>query len=191
LRWRNKVERFSLCAYLTLAAFACRKSAETSDASVSQDQVAVGAELIFPEAIRVGDESVNQFVRTALTECTTGDYEAFRSLWSAKREPISRGEFEEGWHAVHRIEVRGLRRAILETDEGNRRQETVYVLLASVELRPEARLGKRASDREIVSMLVREHDQWRLAPAPKDMRDWIKKQAAVPPPSVPSASSPP
>jgi hypothetical protein len=145
------------------------------------------AELIFPEGLRVGDESVNQFVRTALTQCASGNYEAFRALWSAKRDPISRSEFEEGWHAVHRVEVRGLQKAILEADAKEGHQETVYALLVEVQLNPEARVGQRAPLREIVLMLVREHDQWRLAPAPKDMRDWIKKQVS-PSDSVPSTA---
>src|SRR5262245_50490272 len=95
------------------------------------------AELIFPESLRAGDESVNLFVRTALTQSAGGNYEAFRALWSAKQEPISRAEFEEGWQAVKRMEVRGLQQARLDNGpDGSAAPEPVYVLLVEVALDP-------------------------------------------------------
>lgn len=181
LRCRTKSRLLSLCACLVLVS-GCRsdkEKGETEDlASTSSDD---GAELIFPEALRVGDESVNQFVRAALTQAATGDYEAFRSLWSAKREPISRKEFEEGWNAVRRVEVRGLQKVLLEI-EPKSDPETVYALRVEVSLDPQARPGQRAPLREVVLMLVWEHEQWKLAPAPKDMRAWIKQRELASPP---------
>lgn len=128
------------------------------------------------------------FVRTALTQSAGGNYEAFRALWSAKQEPISRAEFEEGWHAVHRIEVRGLQQAQLEKDNDGGTPEIVYVLLVEVALDPAQRAGQREPVREIVMMLVREHDQWRLAGAPKEMREWIKRNSVEG--AMPSQSPP-
>ena len=138
------------------------------------------AELIFPDSLRVADESVNIFVRTALSQCASGNYEAFRALWSAKQDPISRAEFGEGWQAVHRIEVRGLQKVLLAADQGPAASEPVYVLLVEVALDPAQKAGKREPLREIVMMLVHEHEQWRLAGAPKAMREWIKQQNAAP-----------
>ncbi len=138
----------------------------------------------------MADDSVNQFVRTALTQCAKGKYDAFRALWSARRDPISRAEFEEGWHAVHRIEVKGLQKVLLESEPNAKASEPVYVLLVEVALDETARVGQRAPLREIVLMLVQEHDQWRLAAAPKEMRDWIKKQSLSQPASR-SPESPP
>lgn len=136
--------------------------------------------MIFPDSLRASDEAVNIFVRAALTQCAGGNYESFRALWSARQEPISRAEFEEGWQAVQRIEVRGLQKVLLADDQEKAAAEPVYVLLVEVALDPAARAGKREPLREIVLMLVREHDQWRLGNAPKDMREWIKKKSAVP-----------
>lgn len=178
-----------------LACAGCRdKQDASSKAETKTVSDKTGAELLFPDALRVADDSVNQFVRTALTQCAKGKYEAFRALWSARRDPISRGEFEEGWHAVHRIEVKGLQKVLLESDPNAKASEPVYVLLVEVALDEAARVGQREPLREIVLMLVKEHDQWRLAAAPKEMRDWIKKQSLSQPvpgsPEFPSLKAP-
>lgn len=155
----------------------CREDAKTAEMP-SPAPVAT-AELIFPESMRAPDESVNIFVRKALTQSAGGKYEDFRALWSAKQEPISRGEFEEGWNAVHRIEVRGLKKVMLAGDQDSAAPEPVYVLLVEVALDPARKAGQREPVREIVMMLVGEHDQWRLASAPKSMREWIKQNSAA------------
>lgn len=131
------------------------------------------ARLIFPDSLRVAEEDINLFVRNTLSQCAAGDYDAFRSIWTAKQKPISREEFQEGWHSVDKVEVQALQKALVELDENSPR-ETVYVLLVAVSLDPNRKAGKREPLREIVLMIVREHDQWRIAGAPKEMRKWIK-----------------
>ncbi len=179
---------------MTLTGANCReqeKAPATPPTKPATDQATT--ELIFPETLRVADESVNIFVRTALSQCASGNYEAFRALWSAKQDPISRAEFDEGWQAVHRIEVRGLQKVLLASDQDAAASEPVFVLLVEVALDPAQRAGKRAPLREIVMMLVREYDQWRLASAPKAMREWIKQQDAAPannPAVTPSTTTP-
>ena len=165
---------------LLTSAASCRedqKAPEKPSTKPTTDQVT--AQLVFPESLRVADETVNIFVRTALGQCAEGNYDAFRALWSERQDPISRTEFEEGWHAVHRIEVRGLQKALLAAGQNTASSEPVYVFLVEVALNPEAKAGKRAPLREIVLMLVQEHDQWRLANAPKSMREWIKQKNAA------------
>ena len=165
---------------LLTSASGCREEENAPATPPSKPATESATELIFPDSLRVADESVSIFVRTALGQCANGNYEAFRGLWSARQDPISRAEFEEGWQAVHRIEVRGLQKVLLAGDQDAAASEPVYVLLVEVALDPAAKAGKRAPLREIVMMLVREHDQWRLANAPKTMRDWIKQQNAAP-----------
>ena len=176
-RWRNIAG--VVIVTCVFAAASCRQ--ESPSSKPTSAAVEVKTELTFPESLRVTDESVNNFVRAALTQCASGDYEAFRGLWTAKQEPIARAEFNEGWHAVNRIEVRALEKVLLATGEDAKATQPVYVLAARVELDPAARVGKREPVREIVLMLVRENDQWRLAAAPKDMRDWVKKKLDSPP----------
>jgi hypothetical protein len=135
--------------------------------------------VVFPSRLRVDDATVNEFVRMALAQCAAGDYDAFRRLWTARQEPLPRGEFEEGWQAVQKIEVRALEKVMLAGGEERDHADpkTVYVLLVEVSLDPARRAGQREPNREIVLMLSRERDEWRLARPPKSMREWIKKHA--------------
>jgi len=134
--------------------------------------------VVFPEKVQVADSSINDFVRTALAQCAAGDYDAFRRLWTVRQEPPPRGEFEEGWRSAREINVRALEKGLLaggeEKDPAG--PETVYAMLVEVSLDPTRRAGQRAPNREIVLMLSRERDEWRLARPPKAMREWIKKR---------------
>jgi hypothetical protein len=167
---------FAAVALLFFAA-SCNEDADSKNPDSTP--ASRSAELIFPESLRVDEPGVNQFVSTALAQCAGGEYDAFRSLWTAKQEPISRAEFNEGWDAVRRIEVRALEKALLDLGDGSGDPEPIYVLFAEVKLDAAARVGRREPVREIVLALVREHDQWRLAGAPKEMRDWVRKKHEV------------
>jgi hypothetical protein len=148
--------------------------------------------LLFPEALRVADAGVNEFVTTAMAACAKGDYEAFRLLWSARESPLPRDEFEQGWNAAKKIEICALQKGLLEPEPaaGRETAETVYALLAEVTLDPTHPAGKKEPKREAVLMLTREHDQWRIARAPKPMRDWIKSRLAPPAPDTKSSAPP-
>jgi hypothetical protein len=142
------------------------------------------AELLeFPKEMLVSDTSVNDFVTKAMIVCATGDYEAFRLLWTARENPLPREEFEQGWNAVERIEVRALQEARLEADPaaGRETHQTVYVLLVDVSLDASQRAGQKEPLRHVVLMLTRENGEWRLARPPKAMREWVKKKAAPEP----------
>jgi len=136
--------------------------------------------LIFPDELRVADETVNDFVAKAMSICAAGEYGAFRLLWSVRGDPLPREEFEQGWQAVQNIKVRALEKVMLDADPsaGRAESESVYALLVDVSLDPEQRAGQKKPRREVVLMLIREHEQWRLAQAPKPMREWVKKKLA-------------
>ncbi len=144
--------------------------------------------LVFPDALKVEDASVNEFVTDAMRTCGSGDYNAFRLLWSVRDDPLPRGEFEEGWDAVQTIRVEELRKVMLAGDSagdgaavksdggGVAGLETVYVMVAGVELDPAYRIGRSEPQREVILMLVREHDAWKLAQPPKKMRLWVRRE---------------
>lgn len=161
-----------------MAGVSCRE--EGGAAAPARIAPEVKVELVFPASLHTPDQSVNEFVQTSLSQCAKGDYEAFRSLWTARQEPITRAEFHEGWNAVKQVEVRALEKALLALGEDSDKTVPVFVLLVEVSLDESARVSQRKSVREIVLMLVREHDQWRLAGAPKEMREWIKRKLATP-----------
>jgi hypothetical protein len=185
--------------------------------------------LIFPGALHVADDSVNEFVARAMSICGQGEYEPFRLLWSVRETPLTRGQFDEGWQAVQHIEIKALREARLvlppgadaaadpaaaidaeqtapdpaaavptqkSTDNsaanadtaadsgqaarvadqatGAEEGETVYLIFALVSLDPDHAAAKQSPTREVILMLVRERDQWRIANPPKPLRDWIR-----------------
>lgn len=141
--------------------------------------------LIFPDELHVRDASVNAFVERAMHVCGAGEYEAFRALWSVREDPLPRDEFEQGWQAVELARIRALQPVVIASEskvEGSS-GEKVYLVLAEVRLDPGSRAGEREPRREVVLMLVREGDRWRLAKTPKKLRAWIKKRVnAAPPP---------
>ena len=162
----------------------CRRAPEEGAGGGSGDEAPEmkrAGVLVFPEELHVADAAVNEFVERAMSVCGRGDYDGFRLLWSVREEPLPRDEFEEGWHAVETIRVRGLQKARLAREDAADAAEAdvVYVILAEVQLDPTHRAGKREPKREVVLMLVREDDEWRLAKPPKKMRDWIKNRVEV------------
>lgn len=169
---------------VTLVAYssACRRESSSEQKGREKGPAAPERKeeiVVFPSGLRVDDATVNEFVRKALAQCAAGDYEAFRRLWTARQEPLPRGEFEEGWQAVQEIKVRALEKVMLagDADHDHADPETVYALLVEVSLDPARRAGQREPNREIVLMLSRERDEWRLARPPKSMREWIKRKA--------------
>ena len=165
---------------------------DTSVANQSDDDPSATV-LAFPENLRVDDASVNTFVNQAMTVCSSRDYDAFRLLWSAREDPLSRDEFEAGWQAVKEIRIRALDRVKLDlsSDEDDTSPQTVYALLAEVALDPTHQAAQKKPRREVVLMIVREHEEWRLAKAPKRMRAWMtdKVNGIGPEPPPPGGST--
>lgn len=162
--------------------------------------------LLFPESLRAGDPAVNDFVEKAMKTSVGGDYDAFRLLWSETREPLSRSEFEKGWEAVREIEVLALERvrverskptgaardAAITTDDASRPGTgatdsgsaagggeliDAYALLAEVRFDPKRAAGRKEPARDVVLLLVQEKGAWKLSPAPKPVREWIREKA--------------
>jgi hypothetical protein len=180
-----------LCVVSTSAG--CRREEETAKSEPVPAQAArpqPADVLVFPNEMRVEDDSVNVFLERAMAVCTTGDYQAFRLLWSAREEPLPQDEFEEGWQAVREIRIRLLEKVLLAPEAGSEAgiDRTVYAVYADVRLDPEHTAGRREPEREVVLMLVHEHDDWRLAEAPKSVRTWVKEKASAS--SAPDAGGP-
>ncbi len=136
--------------------------------------------LVFPDSLRVADEAVNEFVGFAMNECAGGDYERFRLLWRATDDPLPRDEYEQGWQAVERIELRALEEVVLagQHQEDSYAGETAYVVLAGVSLDPNHRAGKREPFREVILLIVNEQSKWRLAKAPNALKTWVREHVA-------------
>lgn len=169
---------------------ACRRDESGGHAAESITEPAEEAQpenlLVFPPSLYVEDASVNDFLRRAMHVCVRGEYDAFRLLWSAREDPLARAEFETGWQAVQQIRIRALQRVRLATDDaakGAASTREVYAVLADVQLDPSLPAGQQEPRRDVVLMILREHDEWRLGNAPKSMRTWLKKSIEGRPPS--------
>lgn len=158
---------------------ACRPDTDGPPKGTQEDQVERKREdlLVFPEALRVADAAVNRFVERAMRVCGDGDYDKFRLLWTAREEPLPRNEYDQGWQAVRKIRIRALQ--VFRLDEGARdstgQGDIVYILAAGVSLDPDHPAGRREPERSVILNVVREHDQWRLARAPRPMRIWMEE----------------
>lgn len=122
----------------------------------------------FPPAVQSDDPEVNRFVRKITETCVGGDYENFRLLWSVHEAPFPRREFERGWKALKKVRVLALEK--MKTPDG----EYLYSIHARVEL--DESVPEPA--REVVLLIVRENDQWRLAQAPAHHREKVLDTAA-------------
>lgn len=152
--------------------------------------------LVFPEAIKVADDSVNRSLHHAMTVSMSGDYNAFRLLWSAREDPLPRDEFEKGFGAVKEIRIEALEKVMLaggahNAGAQNSAGEAVYAAYATIRLDPAKNLGQPEPERRVVLMLVHEHGDWRLARAPKELRVWLKDKVKVAPSEPATAAQQP
>ncbi len=168
------------CVAVQCFATACRQEEDPTDGDGPVTHPKVEDLLIFPDELRVADASVNEFIERAMLDCATGDYGKFRLLWSARQDPLPRGKYEEGWQAVREIKIRAVKQVILapEMDAELTEGGTAYAVLADVSLDPTLRAGQNEPHREAVLLIVREHEVWRLAEAPRALRGWIRQKAS-------------
>jgi len=129
--------------------------------------------LDFPPELRVDDDSVNRFITRAMKTCVSGDYAAFRLLWSAKEDPISSDQFERGWQAVEEIRIRFLEK-ITNTRDGT----VVYAVYADLRLDPARLASTQETERGVALICAREHDQWCLSRADDAWRSWFDQRLA-------------
>jgi hypothetical protein len=138
---------------------ACRRDDEAGTGSAAG--LPTSPELLeFPLELRAEDESVNAFIVEVIETCASGDYEAFRLLWSARDDPFPRDQFHRAWQSVRRVKVVGLRQ-VKDADSGR----LLYAARALVELDPTV----RDPQRDVTILIVKEDDRWRLTRPPASL----------------------
>ena len=135
--------------------------------------------LDFPAELRAQDESVNLFIRDVIDTCASGDYDAFRMLWSARDDPFPRDQFHRAWQSVQKVTVKALR-PLVNPNDGS----TLYAVRAWVELDPTV----REPQRDVVILLTWENNQWRLTVPPEGLSDELFETEA--PTSQPDTQAP-
>ncbi len=118
----------------------------------------------FPAEVRAADDTVNDFVHKVLTTCQSGDYDAFRLLWSASEEPFPRTRYERAWKSFRRARVSKLIEMRTKTPDSTDLQP-VYVVHATVDL--DASVPE--PERDIVLLIKRENEAWTLARPPQHL----------------------
>lgn len=162
----------ALLAPAVAALGACEREPAASSSSArprSDADYRVAAEIDFPESVQADDPAVNDFVRQAIDTCVSGDYERFRLLWNVREDPFPRGEFERGWKAVRKVTVLDVQKLRNPPQGAAYEGKYLYYLHGRVELDetvPEP-------VREVLLLVVQEGEHWRLAKAPKNLRERV------------------
>jgi len=157
------VAAFGVCA----SGLSCEKPAPVEKIPAPQLEL-----VVFATHLRVDDAAVNEFVEHTMRTCVTGDYDAFRLLWSATSEPMGRRDFERSWQAVRQIRLDTLVPFRIAAETGEPRLR--YYLEASVDLDPAA----DPPTRSVQLVAVHEESQWRLARPSKTQLDRIAEAIA-------------
>ena len=179
----------TLSAALAGLLLGCRPDSDSSHRDDDADEVqpvSARAVLNFPQELMVADATVNEFVTEAMKTCAGGDYDSFRLLWSAREELITKREYERGWRAVLSMDIRALKEVKLAPDaaRGETETRTVYAVLAHVAFDPAQTADQQDVERQVVLVVLREHNAWRLGKAPRDLRTWLTEKAEPTPAKI-------
>lgn len=179
---RNFAKTIMLSTALAGVLVGCRPDNESVGPEDGADEVqreSARAVLTFPPDLMVADATVNEFVAEAMRTCAKGDYDSFRLLWSAREELITKNEYERGWKAVQRIDIRAVEEVELapDSDRGETEPRTVYAVLAHVAFDPTQTADRQDIERHVVLVVQRVHDEWRLGRAPRGLRTWLTEKA--------------
>ncbi len=163
---------------LPVAAGTCRRAAEVPVPPRPDPEPEI---LDFPKALHAKDATVNTFVRRVIETCASGDYDAFRLLWSARDDPFPRDQFHRAWQSVRRVRIVSLR-PVREAETGR----LFYAVRAQVELDP----AVREPQRDVTIILASEDGHWRLTATTSRVPDALfEPPAPSSQPVEPAASS--
>lgn len=169
---KPSVQRLAMVGLMTLAIGGCKKGEADGDTSsqltTPADDTPQKELVSFPPDFTCDDPEVPEFLKSAVKACVDQDYDKFRSMWSARDEPISEKEFIRAWQANPRFALTEMRR--MQTPEG----EIVYAVRAHVSLDPNE---VPEPDRDVVLLIVNENDNWRLRRAPKKLIKMMKGES--------------
>ncbi|UCG17181.1 MAG: hypothetical protein JSV19_03955 [Phycisphaerales bacterium] len=166
--------------FVVCAAGGCKRPDQTESGEPAPESRA--AVVYFPESLQPDDASVTAFIHRAIETCVTGDYDAFRMLWSVREDPFPRDAFERGWRSVRRVRILGVQKFRRKVED-----DIVYGVHARIEL------DESVPDpqRERVLLIVREAGEWRLARATERLHRWFGLTAdEADPADAPAATRP-
>ncbi len=146
----------------------------------------------FPGRVRTEDESLNKFIEQFKEVCLRGEYGQYRLKVSRRVEPLSKQQFENAWHAVKSVRIELIRKlepgTVRKLSEAVGLSEPIYGLVFRTRLRETVRTRK--ADRQIVALIFKEEGQWVAAPAPRDIKDKLRRATTQPASTQPATSRP-
>jgi hypothetical protein len=160
-----------LAATCALALASCEREPAPTSARPNKPtpQAAAASVVEFPAEVQTDDPTVNEFVREAIGTCVSGDYERFRLLWNVREDPFPRGEFERGWKAVRKVTVLKVQKMRNPPEGAAYEGKYLYYVHGRVEL--DATMPEPT--RDVLLLIIQEGERWRLARAPKNLRERV------------------
>ena len=166
--------------FVVCAAGGCKRPDQTESGGPAPESRE--ALVDFPKSLQPDDDSVTAFIHRAIETCVTGDYDAFRRLWSAREDPLPSDAFERGWRSVQWVRILDVQKFRRKVED-----DIVYGVHARIELDESVPKPQR----ERVLLIVQEAGQWRLAPATERLLQWFGLAAdGSEPAGAPAATRP-
>lgn len=113
----------------------------------------------FAPGVTSGNKDVDAFVDRFLGLCRRGDYDQYRLDWTAYGTPVSGERFTAMWKFARKVVIT----QIIPVPEHVKAMHPAYVIKASVELDPKAKIATK----DVEVMVQWEQNRWAIAPAPR------------------------
>jgi hypothetical protein len=158
-------------------------NALTKEGNIDVDSVEEKPEIIFPQAVRSNDESLNDFLQHFTEVCLAGEYDNYRLLVSRQIEPVSKQQFEKTYRRVHHVEINLIR----ELPKISELPYPLWLVESAVHIRPPT----EEPVRNLQVLIFKEDDKWVMAPAPRALREALAASSQPATQPAPQSEEPP
>jgi len=134
-------------------------------------------EYSFAPGLAEGHPDIIAFMRHFLETCLAGDYGGYRRLVARGTEPESRARFERILHGLRRLRVDEISPVELPD-----LPQPCYLVVSTAELvrDPKEAVPRAPETRRVAIVVIREENEWRLAPAPPALQPTSGSPASQP-----------
>lgn len=153
-----------LCACDGGASASAGKTSEEHERQVI-DSAGPRPEFSIPIELRTAAPEAADFVDRFLSLCLSGDYTGYRRLVSRTTTPESKQRFQAIYLGLELVTVESIER--ITPGKKSRLPSEVYRVVSNLEVRPSSRLDERGIRRRIAILVFKEHNEWRMIPAPQ------------------------
>ena len=180
----KRLAMLSLPIVLLSILYACDSGTPASAGKTSEeherqviDSTGPRPEFSIPIELRTDAPEAADFVDRFLSLCLNGDYTGYRRLVSRTTTPESKQRFQAIYLGLKLVTVESIER--ITPRKKSRLPAEVYRVVTNLEVRPSSRLEQRGIRRRIAILVFKEHDEWRMIPAPQRWQP-VEEQPAAP-----------